>query len=86
MTGNQDQDKDFYIEEITPGKCFQHNDKLYMITSDQKSSGQRLCYSLNNGNARWLDPNTIVKTVSLYHIDKDNNIIPVVNEHLNNNE
>jgi hypothetical protein len=75
--GNLIQDRDFYIEEIPSGRTFIYSNELFLITQDSKKDGSRLCFSMKNGNARWLKPNLVVKTTSLYFINQDNNFLPV---------
>ena len=75
--GNLIQDRDFYIEEIPSGRTFFYNNELFLITTDIKKDGSRLCISMRNGFVRWLKANTVVKTVSLYYINNDNNFLPI---------
>lgn len=77
MNGNQIYDRDFYIEEIPSGRTFIFSNELFLITSDSKKDGSKLCISMQNGNSRWLKPNLVVKTVSLYYINNDNNFLPI---------
>jgi hypothetical protein len=73
--GNQD--KNFYIEELTFGRTFIYNDKFYVLTPDFKSDGKRLAVSLTTGSYEWLKGGTIVKTQSIYYLDDDNNLLPI---------
>jgi hypothetical protein len=66
-----------YIEELSTGETFKYNDQFWLLTSDFKSSGKRLCHNMQNGNAKWFDGNEMVEFVPLYSLDKDNNIIPI---------
>lgn len=66
-----------YIEEIHSGECFIHNDIYYLLTSDFKKNGQRLCYSLIDGSPKWFDSNMIINTEPIYILDKDNNVIAI---------
>lgn len=68
-----------YLEEITPGDIFYHNNQIYVLTSDFKNSGSRMSVSLDNGFPIWLDAQTIIETLPLFKLDKDNNIIPIKN-------
>lgn len=52
MTGNQD--KDFYVEELSFGRTFVFNDQFYVLTPDFKSDGKRLAMSLSTGSYKWL--------------------------------
>jgi hypothetical protein len=69
-----------YIEELSPGECFLSDNKHYILTSDFKKNGSRLCYDLRSGHAHWLDAVTIVTLEPIYGIDKDNNFYPIKNE------
>lgn len=66
-----------YIEELAPGDCFTFNNNKYLLTSDFKSSGTRLSYSLNNGSPKWFEANTMVSQEPIYILDKNNNIIAI---------
>lgn len=68
-----------YIEEIIPGDIFSYNNQIYVLTSDFKSSGSRMSVSLDNGFPVWLDGQTMIETLPLFQLDKDNNIIPIKN-------
>lgn len=66
-----------YIEELNIGDTFTYKDQMFLLTSDYKSNGSRLCYSLVNGQPCWLTSQTIIEHNPIYILDKDNNIIPV---------
>jgi hypothetical protein len=66
-----------YIEELNLGDTFSYKDNIFVLTSDFKSNGYKLCYSLGTGNAHWLASQTIVEHSPTYILDKDNNIIPI---------
>jgi hypothetical protein len=66
-----------YIEEIFPGDVFEHKNDLYLLTSDFKEKGQKLCYSLNNGNAKWFEPSEIISESPIFKLDEQNNVIPI---------
>lgn len=66
-----------YLEELTVGDSFSYKDELFLLTSDFKSNGNRLCYSLLNGLPNWLGSQTMVETCPIYFLDKDNNTISV---------
>lgn len=66
-----------YIEELNFGDTFSYKDQILILTSDFRSNGSRLCYSLNNGQPCWLTNQTIVEHCQVYILDKDNNIIPI---------
>lgn len=66
-----------YLEELELGDTFFLEDKLYILTADFKSNGQRLCYSLLDGFAFWFKNQTIIRHTPIYILDQDNNTIPV---------
>jgi hypothetical protein len=66
-----------YLEELNIGDSFSYQNQLFVLTSDFKSNGNKLCYSLNTGFPTWLSSQTIVEHCPIYTLDKDNNIIPV---------
>ena len=66
-----------YLEEISNGETFKLDNSYWLLTSDFKANGKKLCYSLLNGNAKWLDSNTIIEVSPVYTLDKDNNILPI---------
>lgn len=66
-----------YIEELHIGDTFSYKDQLFLLTSDFKSNGHRLCYSLISGQPSWLANQTMIEHHPIYILDKDNNTIPV---------
>lgn len=74
---NQIQDRDFYIEEIPSGRSLVFLDEFFLMTADVKKDGSRLCISMQTGNSRWFKSNLVVKTISLYHINNENNFLPI---------
>lgn len=66
-----------YLEELTVGDSFSYKNELFLLTSDFRSNGNRLCYSLFNGLPNWLSSQTMVDNCPIYFLDKDNNTIPV---------
>ena len=66
-----------YIEELSIGDTFSYKDQIFLLTSDFKSNGSRLCYSLINGQPSWLANQTMIEHNPIYILDKDNNTIPV---------
>jgi hypothetical protein len=67
-----------YIELVNSGNCINHNNCYYIVTSDFKKNGQRLCISITDGSSRWLEPNTMIEIIQLFYTDKDNNIVPFI--------
>lgn len=66
-----------YIEELSIGDSFTLDNKIYILTSDFKSNGQKCCVGLNDGFIRWLSSQETVDVTPIYILDKDNNIIPI---------
>lgn len=66
-----------YLEEIATGDSFNHEEQLYIVTSDYKRNGDRLCVNLKTGFGKWLMPNDIVDVCPVYVLDEDNNIVAV---------
>jgi predicted peroxiredoxin len=68
---------EFYLEELSPGDSFEvsicscdckTNHLRYILTTDFKKSGTRMCVCLNTGEIRWIKDNEIVNKVDLYEI------------------
>jgi len=67
-----------YLEELQPGDCFTNNkDQKFLLTSDYKNNGSRLCFSLSNGYPSWISSQDIVEPLILYSLDKENNIVAI---------
>ena len=66
-----------FIEELISGDCFEINNTRFILTSDFKKNGDRLCVDINNGNMRWLKSNDHIQHISLYVLDSNNNFHPI---------
>lgn len=67
-----------YIEELIAGDCFVDNkSQKYILSSDYKNNGYRMCLSLSSGYPSWISSQEIVEPLALYSLDKDNNIIAI---------
>jgi|694.fasta_scaffold05897_12 hypothetical protein len=66
-----------YLEELNIGDSFSYQNQVFLLTSDFKANGNKLCYSLNTGFPTWLSSQSIVEHSPIYILDKDNNIIPL---------
>lgn len=66
-----------YIEELSNGDCFDYKNMKYVLSSDHKKSGDRLCLCLIDGSSRWLKSDTIIEKTQLFFMDKDNNIVAI---------
>lgn len=66
-----------YIEELKNAETFKFEDQYWFLTGDFKSNGQRLCFNMNNGFAKWFNSNDMVDITPVYTLDKDNNTVPI---------
>lgn len=66
-----------YLEELKPGESFRFNHKVFILTCDFKSSGNRLCFCLEDGSPSWLPANSEVENEPIYILDQNNNILPI---------
>jgi len=66
-----------YIEELISGDCFTFKNSYYIISSDFKANGSKLCFNLNSGNPIWMNSDTIVDQIQIYTMDEKNTIIPI---------
>lgn len=64
-----------YIEELSIGDCFMSQTNYFIITTDFKKNGQRLCVNLNDGSTKWFDSNAFIDSIDIFTLDKDNNVI-----------
>lgn len=68
-----------YIEEINAGDTFLYNNQLFILSTDFKNNGQRMAINFDSGFPTWLNGETIIETIPLFKLDKDNNIIAIKN-------
>jgi len=66
-----------YIEELLIGDCYQYNGKQYIITTDYKQNGSRLCVSLIDGSTHWVSSDTMIDPIDIFTVDQDSNIIAI---------
>lgn len=66
-----------YLEELAAGDCFECEIGSFIVTTDFKKHGQRLCIDLKTGSSRWLESNHLVEKSDIFRLDKDNNIIAI---------
>lgn len=66
-----------YIEELLSGNTFLFNNELFILTVDFKTNGNRLCYSMNNGNPKWFSGSDIVEEAPIFKLDENNNVVPI---------
>lgn len=66
-----------YLEELGHGDCFTLEDNNYIVTSDFKQDGKKLCVNLKTGFFNWIKPDTTVDNIDIFKFDKDSNIIAI---------
>lgn len=66
-----------YLEELSTGDCFELKGSYYIVTTDFKKSGQKLCLELKTGCGKWLKPDENVEHIDIFTFDKDSNIIAI---------
>jgi hypothetical protein len=66
-----------YLEECKHGDRFTYNNGHFILTTDFKKNGDRLAINLHSGSLVWINSQAIVEGLSVFTIDKDNNIIPL---------
>jgi hypothetical protein len=66
-----------YLEELKSGDCFEYNSSYYILSSDFKNNGSRMCLSLVDGFTKWLKGDCIVNLTDIFTLDKDTNIIAI---------
>lgn len=64
-----------YLEELSPGEKIFYDESYYILTTDFRKNGSRLCIEISTGLPKWLPSNSIVENIQIYRLDKDNNII-----------
>jgi hypothetical protein len=64
-----------YLEELSGGDCFEYNNQYYILSKDFRSNGQKMCIGMSDGFQKWMNQNTIVSSIELFTLDKENNII-----------
>ena len=66
-----------YLEELISGDCFSLEDNNYIVTTDFKKDGKKLCVNLKTGFSNWIKPDETVETIDIFKFDKDSNIIAI---------
>jgi hypothetical protein len=66
-----------YLEELASGDCFEYSGKYYILSTDFKPNGKKLCFSLLNGFPSWLNSDTMVNLTDIFTMDIDSNIIAI---------
>jgi len=66
-----------YLEELSFGDCFEHQDLHYILSSDFKSNGKKMCLCLETGFSYWFSGDLMISVTDLFTMDKNNNIIAI---------
>jgi len=66
-----------FIESLDNGTCVNISGSYFIVTSDRKSNGNRMCVSLNSGSIRWIDPSTMVEPIDIFTFDSESNILAI---------
>jgi hypothetical protein len=66
-----------YLEELGLGDCFSLANNYYVVTSDFKKDGKKLCINLKTGFSNWIKPDETVENIDIFTLDKDSNIIAI---------
>ena len=66
-----------YLEELSTGDCFELNGSYYIVTTDFKKNGYKLCLDLKTGYGKWLKPDESVENIDIFTFDKDSNMMPI---------
>lgn len=66
-----------YLEELQIGDCFSVDGSYFIITTDFKKDGKKLCINLKTGYGKWLDPSEIISNIDIFTLDKDSNVIAI---------
>lgn len=66
-----------YLEELGVGDCFGLSGNYYIVTSDFKKDGKKLCVNLKTGLLNWIKPDETVNNIDIFTFDKDSNIIAI---------
>jgi len=66
-----------YLEELLIGDCYTHSGKQYIITTDYKKNGSRLCICLIDGTTYWAPSDLMIDPIDIFTVDKDSNIVAI---------
>lgn len=66
-----------YIEELSFGDCFAIKDMKYILTTDCKNNGYKMCVCLQDGSIRWIASNHIIENIDIFTVDKESNILAI---------
>jgi hypothetical protein len=66
-----------FIEELESGDALELEGRSFIITSDFKKNGDRLCIDIATGNSRWIKSDYPVNLINLYTVDSNSNFMPI---------
>lgn len=66
-----------YVEELFIGEFFNLNGEFFVNTQDFKKNKSRLAINLKTGVGQWMSHDSMVESIDLYTLDKDNNFISI---------
>lgn len=66
-----------YVEELFIGEFFSWNHEFFVNTQDFKKDGSRLAINLKTGIGKWVSHDTMIESIDLFVLDKDNNFISI---------
>ena len=64
-----------FLEELSSGECFEHNQIYYIVSTDFKGNKSRMCLCLKNGFVSWIPSDTMVDGIDIFTMDSDNNML-----------
>jgi hypothetical protein len=68
-----------YLEELSPGVLFCYGSEYWILTSDFKRNGSRMCIAIKNGFPSWLASDISVEEIDGYTIDNSSNLVKLRN-------
>lgn len=66
-----------YIEELDAGDSFELLGEIYVLTTDFKNNGSRMCINLKTGQIQWFNGSSVVDISQLFIMDKNNHLIAI---------
>lgn len=66
-----------FLEELSTGDTFKILNEYFLLSTDFKKNGQRLCFNLKTGQSKWIEANSCVDITPVYTLDNNNNIVPM---------
>ena len=66
-----------YVEELFIGEFFNLNSEFFVNTQDFKKDGSKLAINLKTGFGKWIPHDSMVESIDLFVLDKENNFISI---------